>query len=570
VSNFVPFDPKRNLLHELFPDGAPNKDRPVAFELIGILEEHFHSSRWAHGSNAVYFPSQGPVALRIDFTKKWHLSGMEALPALTDQDWEAIRKSVQTEIFSPGTTSIGREIMFSLKPVQGCWRYRDLFQIMPAPANAPRAPFRFAEHPFVMEFAYRRSNDLRANMTRRSRPIWELHCVLNALLRTRISWSGGKSVGHHDHSWVYITQEYGEPRSAYLQHFYWIPWFEGESTNFAVMHDVPQLETVPQTTYYAEAWGVAGDNLALPADLELSFDAFYNADPEKRRRLLRAAYWLDRGTDLKSFSLSTICLVQAIDALVPTEKLEAQKCPCCGLERRPSRTELFTRFLDRVVPASVLAEDDRKALFKVRSDLSHGFRDPFHADQWTGIGLHPEGAEERRLGENAWRAARYAFHSFLHSNGTPGEFSETPNAQHPVPGSVIDVVTGTSLKNEEPTEFRLVEGQLTEPGKTPKWPDLSEPRSKRARRGPDKQDRTTYKAATIKSVVLEVDGKEVAVVTGNRMKFVDADGKQLKGKGLSKQVLKEGAKVDVTTSKSDDGTETIREIRQVHGSEDDK
>jgi hypothetical protein len=79
-----------------------------------------------------------------------------------------------------------------------------------------------------------------------------------------------------------------------------------------------------------------------------------------------------------------------------------------------------------------------------------------------------------------------------------------------------------------------------------------------------------HKSVDKKNVVLEVDGKEVAVVTGNRLKFVDADGKQLKGKGLSKQVLKEGAKVDVTTSKSDDGTETIREIHQVHGSEDDK
>jgi hypothetical protein len=70
--------------------------------------------------------------------------------------------------------------------------------------------------------------------------------------------------------------------------------------------------------------------------------------------------------------------------------------------------------------------------------------------------------------------------------------------------------------------------------------------------------------------VLEVAGKEITVVTGNCMKFVDADGKQLKGKKASKQVLKEGNLVDVTTSKSDDNTETIREVHVVHGTADDK
>jgi hypothetical protein len=35
-----------------------------------------------------------------------------------------------------------------------------------------------------------------------------------------------------------------------------------------------------------------------------------------------------------------------------------------------------------------------------------------------------------------------------------------------------------------------------------------------------------------------------------------ADGKQLEGQGLSKRILKEGTQIDVTTSKSDEGTET--------------
>ncbi len=163
------------------------------------------------------------------------------------------------------------------------------------------------------------------------------------------------------------------------------------------------------------------------------------------------------------------------------------------------------------------------------------------------------------------------------------------NVRPLVAGNVVDIVTSatkrtfsTNSKVEELTQVRLVKGELAEPAKTPKWPNLGEPHSRRGRRGQDRdkdkekdKDKATYKAATVKSVekknvVLEVDGKEITLVAGNRMKFVDADGKQLKGKGLSKRILKEGAQLDVTTAKSDDGTETIREVRQVHGDGDEK
>jgi hypothetical protein len=153
------------------------------------------------------------------------------------------------------------------------------------------------------------------------------------------------------------------------------------------------------------------------------------------------------------------------------------------------------------------------------------------------------------------------------------ELTGTSFARPLVPGNVVDIVTAPGRNMEMLKEIRLVKGELAEPGQ--KLPmDSSEPKSKHKRGGQDK-DKTTYKAATIKSVdkknvVLEVDGKEITVVTGNRMKFVDADGKQLKGKGQSKRILKEGTQIDVTTSKSEDGTETIREVHLVRASADDK
>jgi len=61
----------------------------------------------------------------------------EAWPTMTPELEQQIRTAIDAARV-PGDVAICRWTMFSRRPVEGTWRYRDDFQIVPAPAEAPR------------------------------------------------------------------------------------------------------------------------------------------------------------------------------------------------------------------------------------------------------------------------------------------------------------------------------------------------------------------------------------------------------------------------------------------------
>ena len=61
-----------------------------------------------------------------------------------------------------GTTrKVWRTPMFSLRRVEGWYKYGDAFLIRPAPGNAPRPEVEYAQHPWILEFSFVESSDFR-------------------------------------------------------------------------------------------------------------------------------------------------------------------------------------------------------------------------------------------------------------------------------------------------------------------------------------------------------------------------------------------------------------------------
>jgi hypothetical protein len=188
------------------------------------------------------------------------------------------------------------------------------------------------------------------------------------------------------------------------------------SEAFSTVDDIPPITAIPATEYYGNPYRyrTIGGPLALPDNLGQSFDLFFQGGLQRQQQFLRACYWLSQVNQLTSFSLSFICAVQAIDALLPRAP-SGIRCETCGLEKRPSRTTLFAEFLSDFAPSSTVTDADRKSLFKVRSNLSHGFQDPFILDQEMGYGLHPEDIAEQTLGVRALQTARIVLYNWLHT-----------------------------------------------------------------------------------------------------------------------------------------------------------
>jgi hypothetical protein len=79
---------------------------------------------------------------------------------------ERINAEIQRVFLAPQNSKVCRWTMFSTRPVEGQWRYRNQFQIVPAPAAAPRPDMLVAEHSFIVDFASEGSVDFRINQMR--------------------------------------------------------------------------------------------------------------------------------------------------------------------------------------------------------------------------------------------------------------------------------------------------------------------------------------------------------------------------------------------------------------------
>jgi hypothetical protein len=75
-------------------------------------------------------------------------------PAMRPELEEQIEVRIERDILTSPGRKIHRWTAFSSAClVEGSWRYKDSFQILPAPAEAPRARQLFADHPFILDLS---------------------------------------------------------------------------------------------------------------------------------------------------------------------------------------------------------------------------------------------------------------------------------------------------------------------------------------------------------------------------------------------------------------------------------
>src|SRR5438105_13169432 len=123
-------DTNTNLLPDLFPDAVWGEGLARDFELIQILQEQFHSARSDEQAREVIFPNTDPPAMRAKFNRDGRLVALYAMPGLTEAGLTAVRERVRMELVDTIGVGTGREVFFSLNPVEGWWRYHGCFQIL--------------------------------------------------------------------------------------------------------------------------------------------------------------------------------------------------------------------------------------------------------------------------------------------------------------------------------------------------------------------------------------------------------------------------------------------------------
>jgi hypothetical protein len=300
-------------------------------------------------------------ALRLMYDENGLLQNVLPGPDLVSEDIPQLQQKIEAELLTRTSYKIRKRILFVSVPVEGWFRYRDKFQILPMPANAPKPTYLMGAHPFILEFRYPNSPDFMISNLRQGKIGRELELACSALLSFRIQ-SIGPETRHH---WVFQPSEDGkELNSVYLQEGYACPGLVGETNDFTATDGLVALKQVEPGEYLSLRGISPGQALDVPSDFELSLDKFFALSGENRDRFLRASYWFQLAGDVfsRSKSAAFVALVSAIEALIPRPEKRNEIGP----------TKLFTNFVEAQLPGTSIPEAERKRFYALRSDLSHG------------------------------------------------------------------------------------------------------------------------------------------------------------------------------------------------------
>lgn len=396
-------DRAENLLPRLMPAGIEHH------ELVSILRAHFGSSIQDSKKRLILFPNRPPHALRLVYNKNLQITGAFADEKLTQKDIETTLAELNRNYLDSAGTGVAQRVLLVSGPMDGWWRYRDRFQIVPVPPDAPRPGFLIGAYPFLLESTYNKSPDNLIDSLRRERVGFRISLVLSSLLRRSITWHLPTAVGNRNHAWVQLPNSGHQPNVAYCTITYDHPSIRHIVDAFSPTDSLPSIPLVAAENYYKPGYFHRGDGLELPDDLEESFDLFFFLSPQRQDRFVQASYWFNQAKRVDSFSSMFLYTIQAIESLAWRPRSQSE-CPTCKRTVGPGPTRLFREFLDRFAPE---AREGSDTLYTVRSGLSHGSIPPFLVDTEFHFGYLPEGYGQWQLVGDAFDAARIAMRNWL-------------------------------------------------------------------------------------------------------------------------------------------------------------
>jgi len=381
-------------------------------EFEQLLLAHFKQSTGVSPREIHYLcAQQDGIALIVRYDSNGELSSLEAGTALQSTDVIQLEEKVNRFLLKTSAESIGQIVLFAHVPTTGHFRYRDSFQILPMPAEAPRPEYMLGEHPLLVQFTVPESEDFQTNLIRRSRIGREIELLCVALTTT--IWRSTSSVVRHH--WVMTSSKNPENlKSEFLQEGYIYKGANGKVEKFSETIHIPAL-TFNATNEYYNRRGIAVDQvLDLPTDFTVLLDRFYALPREDPDRFLRASYWFAHAQFVSNISRSAsfTALVSAIEALMPPPDVSL-KCVTCNRSTGKGPTAQFSDFVSCFAPDPMVSNSDRRKLYSLRSALSHG-GSLLHSDRtgWMG-GMTGKSIDEWEDHQAMWRIVRVTLVNWL-------------------------------------------------------------------------------------------------------------------------------------------------------------
>jgi hypothetical protein len=387
-------DSETNILPLLCPKGCDS------YELEQVLVGKYCSSSGDRSDPQILlFPGdETRYAVKLIFDKKHRLRAVIAGPLLTDSALSELISQIERQLHTPAAR-IGNRVLFAALPVTGAFRFKDDFQILPVPENAPRPDFLMADHPFLLQFRFGGSENLSVQQMRMESRARELEMLLVALVANHIH--GQRQISHQ---WVIrpLGDPPRRPRSILCQLGYMFEDSKALVDQFTSITDIPALTFMPPVLTYAQFAVSAGANLLLPDNIEAAIVAYGRLPAQLQTKFINASYWLQHSHSVfqDSRSASYLALVSAVEALMPPPDTGAT-CPSCKRSVGNGPTRQFKDFLEEFAPTGEQYSGELQHFYEIRSSLAHGGKVLLSDRHFSlgGLENHEDWMRQRRLHE---------------------------------------------------------------------------------------------------------------------------------------------------------------------------
>lgn len=401
-----------NLLAEIAGDSVDQS------ELEQLLLAHFGGSTGI-SQDEIHYIHTGTIdpALIVKYKKDGDISAILAGQGLRTTDIEHLRTKITQQLIEPRGCEIGQLVLFAHTPLVGGFRYRDSFEILPKPDDAPRPTFMMGDHPLLLQFQYAGSADIQIGMLRRTRIGRELELLLVALV-SGIKGSISPVVRHH---WSIVTGDDNPAnwKSAYCQEGYIWPNANGVGAGYIALENYGPIARTVAAEHYTRLGISVGQTLDLPDVLEQLLDIYFSMDRDNRDRFIRASFWFQYSQRASQISHSGAftALVSSVEALMPETKPDSH-CPKCDRPIGIGPTKKFAEFVERYAGKG-LTNGQRRELYSLRSALSHG-GSLLHSDRfgWGG-GMTSTSLSQWTNQHTMWQIVRLVLVNWLFARQQP-------------------------------------------------------------------------------------------------------------------------------------------------------
>jgi Apea-like HEPN len=279
---------------------------------------------------------------------------------------------ISKELIDDQKVSIGQYVCFSQnRSIEGYFKYKDIFQILPVPPQAPKQEYIVGGHPFLLQYQYISSSNVSVDNARRMKRLTELGLLLHFLSGRIIVYPSVYS----ESAWVFNRVNDKDWSTSWKQIAY---NYDGFTTKPEKYDSVENLNLIPIGERHS-------NELTLMADSSEILNKVFSSDSTKYAKLIKSLYWyyLSSKTWIVSHSVSYVSLITSIECLLEgidkcscgSAKIQkgVEVCDICG-EPKYKIGKSIKEFIQKHAGLTFnkLSPQEKRQIYNIRSEMVHG------------------------------------------------------------------------------------------------------------------------------------------------------------------------------------------------------